>query len=223
VVDLLMEGGEMLKAREDVPELVQRGYKISDEMFARIEVLCALLSPSAVRFEGDEDRSENTEAAQESRELLLSIREHLTRIGMVGGMSPKDFTIDTRRYPLLVDTMETVIARVIEHQAQLPDQQVVDALVTQAQTLIAREKAARAEGTLVAARRADTFRTVRQLKRLLYDQMREISQIGFAAYPHSSVRAVAYGLPRLVSHAGKPQVSETPAPTGLSVEKKDPA
>ena len=68
VVDLLAEAREMLPARDDVPELVKRGYAITDEMFGRVEVLASLLGPTAVRAEVDEDRGDNTETANRGRD-----------------------------------------------------------------------------------------------------------------------------------------------------------
>ena len=212
VIDLLAEAREMLPARNDVPELVKRGYVIGDEMFDRIEVLASLLGPTAVRAGVGEDRAENTEAARHAREVLLSTREQLMRIGAVVGLDPQFFAIDTRKYDLLIDTMATVIHKVIAHRAQLPDAEKVDALIAQAQQLIEAELASRVEGTFVAAKHAENTKRVHQLKRLLFEQMRYISKIGYAAYSGDAIRDVSYGMPRLVSTSGKhkqPDVAPT--------------
>lgn len=218
VVDLLAEAREMLPARDDVPELVKRGYAITDEMFGRVEVLASLLGPTAVRAEVDEDRGDNTETAKRAREVLLSTREQLMRIGAVIDLDPQIFTIDSRRYDSLVDTMATVIHKVTAHRDELPDREKVDALIAQAQELIEAELASRVAGKFVAAKHADNTKRVNQLKRLLFDQMRYISKIGYAAYSGDAIRDVSYGLPRLVSTSGKHKQNDV-SPTELTNTK----
>ena len=218
VVDLLAEAREMLPARQDVPELVKRGYAIADEMFDRVEVLASLLGPTAVRAEVEEDRAKNTEAARRARELLLSTREQLMRITAVVGLDPQLFAVDTRKYDLLIDNMATVIHKVTAHRDELPDRDKVDALIVQAQQLIEAELASRVEGTFVAAKHAENTKRVHQLKRLLFDQMRYISKIGYAAYADDAIRDVSYRLPRLVSSSGKHKQNDV-TPTELTDTK----
>ncbi len=218
VIDLLAEAREMLPARHDVPELVRRGYVIADEMFDRIEVFASLLGPTAVRAEVDEERGDNTEAATHAREVLLSTRDQLMRIGAVVGLDPQIFTIDSRRYDSLVDTMARVIHKVAAHRNELPDREKVDALIAQAQQLIKAELASRVAGTFVAAKHADNTKLVNQLKRLLFDQMRYVSKIGYAAYSGDAIRDVSYGLPRLASTSRKHKQNDV-SPTELTDTK----
>jgi hypothetical protein len=83
----------------------------------------------------------------------------------------------------------------------------------EATALIAVEKRARAEGKRLAKERATGTRTMGQLKRLLFDQLRHLSTQGFSAYPHDLNRLAAYGLARFARTPSKKPASTQPGTT----------
>jgi len=197
LVDILAETREMMLARGDAKELGARRYKVSDASFERIRLLAKLLGARpAEEAEVTEDRSESTEEANVARERLVEIREQLSLIGEAGGIEAAFFSIDTRRYDLMISSMNSLINRVVRKRRIMPDPETVDVLIKEARQLIEHEQASRLESAGLERERHETMQVTAQLKRMLVEELRHLSKQGLAAFPGDVKRELWYRLDR---------------------------
>ena len=205
--DLITEAGQMLRARGDAPELFERGYNVTDAMFARVEILSGMLVPFVARkMQAVADRRERTERSGAVRGELLAIRERIANIADAAGIPTEKFSIGKAQSQGLnnyLDAMSAVLDNALTHRREMPDHSALDQLMNRGRALIGENKQSRSESeAIVTSRKSDTA-TVGQLKRLLLDTLRHLSKQGLAAYPGDIERQNAYRLEVIAARTAK--------------------
>lgn len=199
--DLVADAEEMLQAREDAKDLAKRGYHVSDGQFKRVELLVELIKPLIAQQSRQIEASKlKTEAADAARLRLISIRAALARIGVAAGVPAPLFSLETnntQRLNVVMMKMEEVLENVRVYREQLPDKKRVDALVTEARTLIDHQKDARTDARLLRSDRSIDSRVQSRYERMLLDALQHLSTQGMAAYPEDPNRDRLYRLDQI--------------------------
>ena len=215
--DLLADGSEMVEARQDIDELIERGYPVSMGLVNRIDLLTQMIAPLIAEQERTTEWSKTqTERAEESRRRLLEIRSTLSRIGKAAGLPATLFSLETKkttRLNVVMMKMEAVLENVGSVRKHLPDKKRVDALVTEARELLDEQTAMRLEARLTAVDARAQVQERKRYERLLYDAMIYLSAQGLAAYDGDETREIRYRLDhvygRKASKVGDPGAGGT--------------
>ncbi len=201
--DLVADAEEMLLVRDDAKDLAQRGYPVTEGMFVRVELLMMMLRAlAAQRHRASVDSEAQTAEGEKARVRLLEIRGVLARIGEAVGLDPKLFSlgIQSKRLPVVLMAMTNVLRAVEVNMVRMPDAKRVQALVSEADALIAANKVS-VVGSKV--NRTADVKTLKQLSRLLLDVLQHLSKQGLAAYEEEGVRQIAYRLDHVYGRRAK--------------------
>ncbi len=194
--DLIADAEEMLLVRGDAEDLAKRGYPVTEGMFFRVELLMAMVvALAAQRHRATVESEAKTAEGERARVRLLEIRGTLSRIGEAVGLDPKLFslstTVESKRLSVVLMGMTNVLRAVDANIGMMPDAKRVQALVAEADALIAAHKVSSVSSKV--ERTADG-KTLKQLCRLLLDVLQHLSKQGLAAYEEEGVRQIAYRL-----------------------------
>ena len=198
--DLIAEAKEMSTARDDVADLMRRGYPVTSEHFDRIETYARLISRLEVQQTLMlETQVHETADAQAKRDRLFTIQERLMRIVEAAGVENGKFTSDFTNLDTLRKSMLDFSNFIREKFTQLSDADTVRALLSEADALVESAVETRMASKQIAKQRTLRTKAIDQLKRLLFDEMRHVSKQGLAAYPDDVMRDLAYRLERFAS------------------------
>jgi|GEM_PF-2978359 len=210
--DLVADADEMTGALDDIPDLVARGYKVSEALVDRVRILAAMLAPNASeRDRASTARSVPKKERGEIRKRLLAIRSALGSIATAAGLPSNLFALGTNNSTRVNVVIERV-ARVLDNakalRAELPDTARVEALIAEGEGLIARVRSLRGAGAVALHSDTTLTRRYQATGRLLLDALVYFSRQGRAAYPDDPTRYSRYALDhvygRKASVAGDP-------------------
>ncbi len=196
--DLVADAEEMLGGEEDLPDLLSRGYRVSEGVFERIRLLMGLVAPAQAELgRVDAASALKTRQAEDARVRLLEIRGQFAALGKAASLPSSLFSRETHRsnrLNVVMMRMEVVLENVGVVRDHLPDQQRVDALVIEARKLIDAQKEARREARLMRATRTLGTLERERIERLLFDTLLYVSAQGLAAYADDPTRHKRYSL-----------------------------
>lgn len=222
IAEIKADADEMLGARADLHDMQARGYRVSENMFDRVEKLRNMLTPQrlAAAVIVAASAASVTEA-EASRRRLLEIRGEFAAIGKAAALSSDLFELGTRtsnRLTTVVDRMEDVVDAVRKYRDLMPDPQRVSELLAEAESLLRAERDKRIGAKETRAERSARTKLRNRLQRMLLDALQYLSAQGLAAYANDPPRAARFRLDHIYGDRPRPA---TPPATNTTTPAND--
>lgn len=214
--DLIADAREMADARVDIPDLIARGYPVSEALIDRIEILSSKLTPFEVEQRLSSTASLLTTAELDrGRKRLLEIRSELARIAKAAGLPATIVSLktnNTQRINVVVQKMDEVLDTVGRLKSRMPDRQRVGDLLTEGRGLLDSFNTDRRNARYQRVAGTINTRHQERYERLLLNALMYLSAQGLAAYPNDPVREVRYRLDHIYARRTPATQAQPPAP-----------